>query len=132
MNRFRVHLLASDRGETIDDVVGFVGADRSGSFGLLAHHARFMTVLEFGLVRLTLADGRRRYVGLPGAVATFAADELRLATRHYLLGDDAAEIGRALAQQMVAEEQALAQTLRKLRRLEAEMLQRLARLELTR
>lgn len=129
MNRFRVRLLAGDRGETIDDVVGFVGEDASGSFGLLAHHARFITVLGFGLARLTLADGRRRFVGLPGGVAHFADNELRLATRHYLLGDDAAEIGHALARQMEAEEQALAQILRKLRLLEAGMLQRLARLD---
>lgn len=129
MSSFRVKLLASDRGETIADVVSFVGEDRSGSFGLMARHARFMTVLAFGLARLRLADASLRYVGMPGAVLYFADNELRLSTRHYLLGDDAAAIGQALAQQMLAEEQALARTLQKLHRLEAAMLQRLARLE---
>lgn len=129
MNRFRVELLAADRTECIDDVVGFVGEDASGSFGLMAGHERFMTVLVFGLARLRLADGRRLFVGLPGGLLDFRADGLHISTRRYLLGDDAAGIGRALASELLAEEQALATTLSKLRRLEAEMLQRLAQLE---
>jgi F-type H+-transporting ATPase subunit epsilon len=129
MNTFRVHLLGSDAGQTIDDVASFVGEDASGSFGLMAHHARFMTVLSFGLARLHLADGLTRYVGLPGGLLYFVDNELRLSTRRFLLGDDATAIGDALARQMLAEEQALARTLAKLHRIEAEMLQRLAQLE---
>jgi F-type H+-transporting ATPase subunit epsilon len=132
MNTFRVQLLGSEAGETIPEVLSFVGQDASGSFGLMAHHARFMTVLSFGLARLRLREGaaeRTRYLGLPGGVLVFADNELRLATRRYLLGDDAAALGQALARQMLAEEQALAQTLAKLRRLESEMLQRLVELQ---
>lgn len=129
MNTFDMHLLGSDAGETIPGVLSFVGEDASGSFGLLAHHVRFMTVLSFGLVRLRLADGRTRYVGLPGGLLYFVDNALWLSTRRYLLGDDAAALGDTLARQVLAEERALAQTLDKLRRLEAEMLQRLAQLE---
>ena len=49
MSSFTVHLLAADRSERIDGITSFVGEDTSGSFGLLPHHARFMTVLAFGL-----------------------------------------------------------------------------------
>jgi F-type H+-transporting ATPase subunit epsilon len=129
MNTFRVHLLATDRGEIIDRVASFVGEDPSGSFGLMAHHARFMTVLSFGLARLRLADGSRQYVGLPGGLLYFVDNELRISTRRYLLGSDATAIAGTLAQEMLTEEQALAQTRRKLHRLEAEMLQRVAQLE---
>lgn len=129
MNTFRVELLATEAGETIDDVASFVGEDASGSFGLMANHERFMTVLGFGLARLRLADGRRRYVGLPGGLLYFVDNELRLSTRHYLAGDDAAAIAAALAQQMLAEQKLLAQALHKLHRLETEMLQRLVHLE---
>lgn len=130
MNTFSVQLLATDRAETIDGVAAFVGEDASGSFGLMAHHLRFMTVLGFGLARLTLADGSRRYLGLPGGLLYFVDNELRISTRRYLVGSDAAAIGRTLAQVMLAEEQALALTRQKLHRLEAEMLQQLAQLPL--
>lgn len=129
MKDFRVQLLATDRGETIDEVVSFVAEDASGSFALMAGHARFMTVLVFGLARLRLADGRQRFVGLPGGVLYFCANELRLSTRYYLVGDDAAAIATALGRQMQTEAQALAQALRKLHRLEAQMLQHLVRVE---
>lgn len=130
MTTFPVHLLASDRGETIADVASFVGEDASGSFGLLARHQRFMTVLAFGLARLTLADGTRHYLGLPGGLLYFVDNTLRISTRRYLIGSDAAAIGSTLAQVMLAEEQALALTRQKLHQLEAQMLQRLAQLDL--
>ncbi len=53
-----LHRASAERGdcyERIDDVSSFVGEDDSGSFGLLARHDRFMTVLDFGLARLPLA-----------------------------------------------------------------------------
>lgn len=132
MTGFRVCLLGSDASETIEDVRSFVGEDASGSFGLMARHARFMTVLGFGLARLRIGDGtqaRTCYVGLPGGLLVFDHNELRISTRRYLLGDDAEALGRALARQVLAEEQALAQTLQKLRRLEADMLRRLVQLD---
>jgi len=129
MNTFRVRLLATDRGEAIDGVASFVGEDASGSFGLMARHVRFMTVLTFGLTRLTLADRSRQYVGLPGGLLYFDDNELRISTRRYLTGTDATAIAATLAQEMLAEEQALALTRQKLQRLEAEMLQRMAQLD---
>lgn len=129
MNDFAVQLLGSDAGETIAGVVSFVGEDASGSFGLMARHARFMTVLTYGLARLRLADGRVRYVGLPGGLLVFDGRELRISTRRYLVGDDADALGQALALLARAEQRALADTLRKLHRLESEMLHRLAELQ---
>ena len=46
MNTFTLHLFAADHGEVIEDLASFTGEDKSGSFGLLAHHDRFMTVLD--------------------------------------------------------------------------------------
>ena len=129
MTGFAVQLLGSDAGDTIADVVSFVGEDASGSFGLMARHARFMTVLSYGLARLRLVDGRVRYVGLPGGLLVFDGKELRISTRRYLVGDDADALGRALAGVVRAEQHALAETLRKLHRVEAEMLHRLVELE---
>lgn len=129
MNTFRVQLLAADRGQAIDGVASFVGEDTSGSFGLMAHHVRFMTVLSFGLARLRLADGVWQYLGLPGGLLYFIDNELRISTRRYVLGSDASAIAGTLAQEMLAEESALAKTRSKLRRLEAQMLERMAQLQ---
>jgi F-type H+-transporting ATPase subunit epsilon len=129
MTGFTLHLFAADRYERIDAVRGFVGEDASGSFGLLARHDRFMTVLAFGLARLVLADASREYLGFPGGLLYFRDNELRISTRRYLRDTDAERIAGALSRELLQEEQALAETRRKLHRLEAEMLRRLAQLE---
>jgi F-type H+-transporting ATPase subunit epsilon len=128
VSSFSVHLLAADRYERIDGAVSFVGEDKSGSFGLLARHERFMTVLDFGLARITLADGSRQYLGLPGGLAYFIGNELRISTRRYLRDTDVERITQALTRELLEEEQALQLTRRKLHRLEAEMLRRLVQL----
>jgi F-type H+-transporting ATPase subunit epsilon len=128
MNTFTVHLLAADRGERIEGVASFSGEDRSGRFGLLARHERFMTALTFGLARLHFADGRREYLGFPGGLLYFVDNELRISTRRYLRDADVARITQALTRELLEEEQALEQTRRKLHRLEAEMLKRLVHL----
>nr|MCU0843201.1 hypothetical protein [Thiobacillaceae bacterium] len=71
MSTFSLHLFAADHGEVIEDLASFTGEDQSGSFGLLAHHDRFMTALTFGLARLRFADGRHEYLGLPGGLLYF-------------------------------------------------------------
>ncbi len=50
----------------------FIGEDASGSFGLQAGHARFMTILEFGLARFRTAEADWQYLALPGALLYFA------------------------------------------------------------
>ena len=130
MNVFRLHLCAADRYELIEGVAAFTGADASGSFGLLARHERFMTSLGFGLARLSLADGSRQYLALPGGLLYFVDNELRISTRRYLRGSDAGAIASALTRELLQEEEALRQTRRKLQRLEAEMQRHVAQLEL--
>jgi len=128
MNTFTVHLFAADRYECIADVASFTGEDKSGSFGLLARHERFMTALTFGLARLALADGSRLYLGFPGGLLYFIDNELRISTRRYLRDTNVETIAQSLTRELLEEEQALEQTRRKLHRLEAEMLKRLAQL----
>ena len=128
MNTFTLHLLAADRTEIIENVASFTGEDKSGSFGLLAQHDRFMTALTFGLARLALADGSREYLGFPGGLLYFVDSELRISTRRYLRDTDVGRITQALTRELLEEEQALEQTRRKLHRLETEMLRRLAEL----
>jgi len=128
MNTFTVQLFAADRTETIENVASFTGEDKSGSFGLLARHERFMTALTFGLARLLLADGSLEYLGFPGGLLYFVDNELRISTRRYLRDTDVERIAQSLTRELLEEEQALTETRRKLHRLEAEMLKRLAQL----
>jgi F-type H+-transporting ATPase subunit epsilon len=128
MNTFTLHLFAADRTEVIENVASFNGEDASGRFGLLARHDRFMTVLTFGLARLALADGSTEYLGFPGGLLYFVDNALRISTRRYLRDTDVTRITQALTRELLEEEQALEQTRRKLHRLEAEMLKRLAQL----
>lgn len=128
MTTFTLHLYAADRYERIDEVASFVGEDESGSFGLLARHDRFMTVLTFGLARLRHGDGATEYLGLPGGVLYFVDNALSLSTRRYLRDTDSRRIAHALTGELLEEERALAETRRKLHLLEAEMLKRLVQL----
>lgn len=129
MSGFALELLAVDRSERIDDVASFVGEDRSGSFGLLAGHERFMTLLNYGLARIRLADGTWQYLGLPGGLLYFVDNECRISTRRYVRGGDVARIAEALTRELLTEEAVLAETRIKLHRLEDEMLKELAQLE---
>jgi F-type H+-transporting ATPase subunit epsilon len=128
MSTFTVHLFAADRYECIGDVASFTGEDKSGRFGLLARHERFMTALTFGLARLLLADGSREYLGFPGGLLYFVGNELRISTRRYLRDTDVERIAHALTRELLEEDRALHETRRKLHRLETEMLRRLAQL----
>jgi F-type H+-transporting ATPase subunit epsilon len=128
MSTFTLHLLAADRTEIIENVTSFTGEDKSGSFGLLARHERFMTALTFGLARLLLADGSHEYLGFPGGLLYFVDNELRISTRRYLRDTDVERIAQSLTRELLEEEQALTETRHKLHRLEAEMLRRLAQL----
>lgn len=128
MSTFTLRLFSADRTEVIENVTSFTGEDKSGSFGLLARHERFMTVLTFGLSRLLLADGSREYLGFPGGLLYFIDNELRISTRRYLRDTDVERIAQSLTRELLEEEQVLAETRHKLHRLEAEMLKRLAQL----
>jgi F-type H+-transporting ATPase subunit epsilon len=129
MSDFAVHLLAVDCSERIDGVKSFIGEDRSGSFGLMADHERFMTMLSYGLARVRLADDTWEYLGLPGGLLYFIDNECRISTRRYVRGPDVTRIAELLTRELLVEEQALSATRHKLHQLETEMLKELAQLE---
>jgi len=122
---FALHLQDALRSERVDDVESFVGRDPSGSFGLLAGHARFMTSLVFGLARFRVAGQAREYLALPGALVYFVGDQLFLSTRRYFRDPDYGRISDLLLDRLAAEERELATIRESLHRLESEMLKRL-------
>lgn len=129
MSDFAIRVLSPRASERIDAVEAFVGEDASGQFALRAHHERFLTVLEPGLSRVRLADGHVQYLAQSGAVAHFVDNELTLACRDYLWGEDADTVGQELEARMAGEELALNQAHDQLEQLEREMLRRLWRMQ---
>ena len=125
MSTFVLHLQDATRSERIADVVSFVGEDASGSFGLLAGHARFMTTLVFGLARFRTEQDAWEFLAVPGALVYFVNNELFLSTRRYVRDTDYERISAVLAQQLVTEEERLHDIRESLQRMEQEMLKRL-------
>jgi len=128
MRHFTLQLLDSTQSMRIENVEAFAGTDRSGSFGILAGHARFMTTLTFGLARFRQAGADWQYVAVPGALLSFADNELTLSTRHFLIDADLDRIAASLDEQLLVEEENLRATRESLRRMEEEALKRLWRL----
>jgi len=114
--------------ERFDEVTSFVGWDESGSFGLLAGHERFMTVLSWGLARFQTRDERWHYLALPGGLLYFRQNTARISTRRFVRDDDLDRISRSLEEQLSVEEEGLRSMKQSLGRLEEEMFKRLWRI----
>lgn len=125
MKTFTLRLQDATHSEEITGVTSFVGEDASGSFGILAEHARMMTSLIIGLARFRIGEDTWKYLAVPGAVLYFHGNELTLSTRRFLLDDDYMRISQALRQQLLAEEDTLHAMKQSLRQMEEEALKRL-------
>ena len=125
MNTFTLALHDSSQRLEFTNVYSFVGEDASGSFGLRAGHARFMTILSFGLARFRSPNGEWQFVAMPGATLYFHANRLWIGTRRFVLDHDYVRISRLLREQLLAEEQALQKTRSSLRQMEEELLRKL-------
>ena len=128
MKPFVLHLQDATHYERVDQVVSFVGQDDSGLFGILADHARMMTVLSFGLARYRTRDNRWHYLALPRALLYCVDNNLYLSTRRYIQDDEYARISQALEEQLVGEETELSSIKESVHRLEEEMFRRLWRM----
>lgn len=125
MSTFVLKLQDATSSQEVANVSSFVGEDNSGSFSILAHHARFITTLTVGLGRFRIGADHWQYLALPGAVLYFENNLLTLSTRHYLLDDDYRRISAALQQELLNEEDSLRTMKLSLRRLEDEFLKRM-------
>ena len=125
MNTFIMHLQSATQYERIENVTSFVGEDDSGSFGILAGHARAMMLLRFGLARFRIADLPWEYLAVPGALVYFVDGQLYLSTRRYLRGEDYESLSAVLRRELRVEEEALREVKQSMRRLEEEMFKRL-------
>jgi F-type H+-transporting ATPase subunit epsilon len=125
VNAFTLKLQDATRFEEINNVTSFVGEDVSGSFGILAGHARMMTTLIIGLARFRIGENDWQYLAVPGAVLYFHDNVLTLSTRRYVLDNDYMRISQTLKQQLLEEEENLYAMKKSLRNMEEEVLKRL-------
>ena len=125
MKSFNLLLLDATRSKEIQNVTSFVGEDTSGSFGILAGHARMITSLITGLSRFRVGMNAWQYLAMPGGVLYFNDDVLTISTRHYLLDNDYMRISQELQQQLLLEEEKLLTIKESLHRMEEEVFKRL-------
>ncbi len=125
MTEFSLTLYDAAQTQTIDGVTVFVGEDASGSFGLKAHHARFMTTLNTGLCRFRRHTDDWEYLALPGGVLYFKDNTLSISTRHFLIDRDYERISTLLKREIEQEEESLTATRLSLQKMEQEMLTKL-------
>lgn len=129
MNTFTLQLNGARQSDRIEQLECFIGEDATGSFGLCAHHQRFMTSLIFGLARYRCRDGEWHYLALPGALLYFVRNELFINTRRYIQDTDYRRISAALTEQLFQEEQTLGGLKQNLRQLEEAIMQQLLKME---
>jgi F-type H+-transporting ATPase subunit epsilon len=71
------------------DVAAVRAEDESGSFGILAGHADFLTALAVSVVSWRRTDGARRYCAVRRGVLSVSNGSLvAIATREAIAGDD--------------------------------------------
>ena len=129
MKSFTLHLQSGGQAESLEQVTSFSAADASGSFGLMAGHENFMTVLESGLARYRQSEGCWQYLALPGGILYFCDNELFLCTHRYLRSDSYEEVSAAI-NEMLAEDEVNRKGLKKtISRMEQEMARRLWHLQ---
>lgn len=129
MNTFDLILHDSYQHLQFQQVESFVGEDATGSFGICARHARFMTALVMGLARFRLQDQEWQYIATPGAMLYFHDNQLTLSTRQFFIDSDYTRISQALDQQLLQEEVGLQAQKRSLRQMEEQVLKRLWEME---
>lgn len=125
MMTFNMHLQSTSQYECVNNVCLFVADDATGSFGLMAGHARFMTALGFGMARFRVEDDDWEYLALPGALVYFNNNELIINTRHFIHSRDYTDLGGKIQEQLRREEENLKTLKHSLHQMDEEMLKRM-------
>ena len=128
MQLFTLHLQDSTKYERVEDVVSFVGQDKTGKFGLMANHGRIITTLNFGLAKYKIEGENWTYIALPGGVLHFVNNALYISTRQFLVDEDYDRICDELENQIRREEVKTRSVRQSLYKMEREMFKRLGNL----
>lgn len=87
-----------------DDVLAVRAEDESGEFGILPHHADFVTALAISVVGWRRQGGEAGYCAVRGGLLTVADGEIvSIATREAVTGDDLATLETHVRTRLAAE-----------------------------
>ena len=90
-----------------EGVTALRAEDASGSFGILAGHAPFLTTLATTVVRWTGATGTRRYCAVRnGVLSVTDGSTIAIATREAVVGDELAVLDRQVISRFEADREA--------------------------
>ena len=80
-----------------EGVLALAAEDKTGSFGILPRHADFLTNLEISVVNWQSRDGKRRYCAVRhGVLSVIGGQDIAIATREAVLGEDLATLDETL------------------------------------
>jgi F-type H+-transporting ATPase subunit epsilon len=86
------------------DIAAVRAEDESGEFGILPHHADFVTALSVSVVGWRRAGGQQGYCAVRGGLLTVSGGEdVAIATREAILGDDLASLEAVVRGKLAAE-----------------------------
>lgn len=86
------------------DIAAVRAEDESGEFGVLPHHADLVTALSLSVVGWRGTDGGQRYCAVRGGLLTVSGgQEVAIATREAILGDDLAALEAIVRGRMTSE-----------------------------
>jgi F-type H+-transporting ATPase subunit epsilon len=128
MNSFALELLDSRGRHDFNNVIQFIAADASGSFGVLAGHAHLVAVLRYGLARFLDSQGDWYYLTLPGGVLRFCNNRLTVTTVRYFLGSERDLLCQQLADEMAQNDSEVHAAQATLSEIEHSLIRRLAEL----
>ena len=92
---------------TYEDIAALRAEDESGEFGILPHHADFLTALAVSVVGWRHADGTQRYCAVRGGLLSVSGGKnIEIATREAIPGDDLADLEATVLGQLATEAEA--------------------------
>lgn len=87
-----------------DDVIAVRAEDESGEFGILPHHADFVTALAVSVVGWRRKGGEAGYCAVRGGLMTVAGGQVvAVATREAITGDELATLEALVRTRLAAE-----------------------------
>lgn len=80
-----------------DGVLALRAEDSSGGFGILSHHADFLTSLTVSVVGWKSADAKRHFCAVRrGVLSVTDGEAISIATREAIVGDDLATLDQTV------------------------------------
>ncbi|MCJ7764867.1 MAG: hypothetical protein MUP09_02885 [Thiovulaceae bacterium] len=93
---FSVHIITPSDIKKVEGVSFFRAEDGSGSFGILARHIEFLTILEPS-VAIAVIDGEEEYFAFNGGILSFKKEMLTITTKEFVQSSQIGELKGIIA-----------------------------------